>query len=94
VGSAAQVKGRASVSIYKYGLEWNIVDIVVPSVRSFGFRVLCSLALHCMYFGLSQYGTRPVYVRTRCARTRAESETEQPTPVHDLQHAKVRIIRY
>lgn len=40
-----------------------------------------------MYFGLSQYGTRPVYVRTRCARTRAESETEQRTPVHELQHA-------
>lgn len=50
VGSAAQVKSRASVSIYKYGLEWNIVDIVVPSVRSFGFRVLCSVAaLHVLW---------------------------------------------
>lgn len=91
VGSAAQVKSRASVSIYKYGLEWNIVDIVVvPSVRSFGFRVLCSLAALYVLWPESVWYT--FSVRTRCARTRAELRVKQSSLLLCMSYSMQRFV--
>lgn len=89
--SAAQVKSRASVSIYKYGLEWNIVDIVVvPSVRSFGFRVLCSLAALYVLWPESVWYT--FSVRTRCARTRAELRVKQSSLLLCMSYSMQRFV--
>jgi hypothetical protein len=92
VGSAAQVKSRASVSIYKYGLEWNIVDIVVPSVRSFGFRVLCSVAaLHVLW---PEWVWYTFSVRTYVAHAHALRVRRSSVLLCMSYSMQVRIVRY